>query len=181
MDFARSIPPRRPFLATLACLAAVAADPAGAQQDHDYCYAGDPPPGVTVTGKKGAGTPVAGLPFAAVPTLYRRVCGVDDETDAAYMRGIYGQAGCAPTSDVGREFERMLTADVRGFADYPYFAYMQAIEPAVFSEACALFGRLVLPLPGMTDETWDRQGFTATFEAAKRLMESGRERFRSRQ
>jgi hypothetical protein len=128
--------------AAFGCLSALVANAALAQDDHAYCYMGDPPPGITATGESDGPGPFEVIYYIYYPTMFRQVCGTADRSEMDVLKTIYSEAGCAKESDVGQVFEQAISVDVSKIESYPFIAYLRSQEPVVYNEVCSLYGSL---------------------------------------
>ncbi|WP_416900018.1 MAG: hypothetical protein ACMVY4_10090 [Minwuia sp.] len=99
------------YLLTLGLLLSglVLAQPAAARYAH--CYTGPAPEGTLPT-PEGFSMEDYALGFAIRPVIYRKLCGLTNEDDAAFIRMVYQYPGCTPESDIGRAMEDLVAADV---------------------------------------------------------------------
>ena len=96
--------------AILTLLAFLAAAPAWAK--WDYCYVGTPPAGVSEYPDMPPRT--FGFEIAAVPYIFKRMCGLPHEDEALHvMRIVEDYLQCSPESDLARDVRRGLTQSDR--------------------------------------------------------------------
>ncbi len=121
----------------IAVFVLLAASAQSADAEYLHCYNGDAPetaqPGPPELQRK-----ILFLEFGLVITLYRKACGLTDETDRQYIAALYGQAGCTQKSDVGQTLERVLEADLSEIEGLETFDQQRADHADYVEEFCAL-------------------------------------------
>ena len=136
----------KPILILTAMLAALLA-PGAAAARFAHCYDGEPPAGVLPT-PEGFSMEKYGLGFAIRPVVYRKLCGMANADDAAYLRMVYQYPGCTAESDVGRSMEELLQANVRDMEGMTGGRYERLItnHRDYYRHFCGLVGEMPWPV-----------------------------------
>lgn len=152
----------------------VAAKPAAA--DYAHCYDGPPPAGV-VEASPALARSAMFLDFALLPVLYRKICGLIDDDDWAYVSALVTSRGCSMQSDLGRVFAKVLTIDLQSLEGLQEVDRVAGAYPTQFGEACTAVRDMPWPvydrdLKPLSPEV-ERQAFASLEGIEQRLQRIG--------
>ena len=165
--------PTLPFAIAFALLG-LAATPDSARSEYAHCYRGDPPLDAQVSEDRRR--KLFFLDYALEPVYLRRLCGIADQRDAAYIDGLLAHPGCKRTSDIGREFHAVLTAPEEKLEAFSQVPTLRRDFPEFVEEMCTVIRELPMADDSSSEQHQDRS--RRAWSDGRRKLEAIRERFR---
>ncbi len=84
-----------------------------------------------------------GVEYAFIPIYLRRLCEVDGGADERTLKGFLDSAGCSWDTEIGQEFQKVLTGDVGNLSWTSEFRALRDEHPSLAEEYC----RYVVDIP----------------------------------